>query len=445
MNGTLVVTVQRLGTSVNARGSVLLRVRPDQGRTIEVALVGSARSIDVPAGTGSLQAIFSSGRVHEQTYSVGEGQKLPLDVKVPGSPHESMAWLSVSRDPSPASATRPTMYSATRSRLSNIFKSNLRGAKGLDLAGPGSKPANLTVDTLSYDGSPLDLETIAPPPKKENVEVQTITRDGSTPVVLATDQDYPEVRVCHLHDSRSAEVFRTTQSGSGLALLRVVQPEHPDLVRLCALPGPLGASRSNVETHVALREVAGDALPDVQIVPADGDLAPVVGFLERSNQRALGVLQDELVDWARDAMSDKVSDPIAATIGMAVLLRLGRQETVTGWSANLWRWFPALPDGGALHAAVLTQQQAVDVEKWHEELRSAVLGSCAAGIPLLSDCVRHLRAALTVLRGAEQIDPVVGAASVWCNRLARAMDADSVFTTLTLKSKDEPLVWGFRE
>ena len=157
---------------------------------------------------------------------------------------------------------------------------------------------------------------------------------------------------------------------------------------------------------------------------------------------ALDVLRGEFVAWAVRAMEDKGRDPIVAAIGLAVLLRVGEEETVRGWSSNLWHWFPSLPDGAALHAMVVLQESASDGEAWSRELRGAVVDAARAGLPLLSDSLRHLRNALAELRDEPGVDPELDRASAWCNRLVRAMDPDAVFTTVTLDEASRKMVWG---
>lgn len=413
MTATLVVSVVPAESRPDSRWSVILRVRPARGRTIERPMsVRTPETVTVPAGEVGVEAIFSSGRVEARMYSVADGQVVPISIDVPRSPHETMQSLNLSRD-----AAAPVL---PRTRSARSSARRLVRAAPVGLTPPA-----------------------APATTEASIAFAPIARGAPATVTVELDHTYGEGRVIHLLDLRPVNVFRDG-GGSALELLRITHPALPGAARVCALPGPLGLDRPppGRKQHVALRMVEGDLLPDVQITPADEDVAAVVGFLERGDQRALGVLGEGLVSWAIAAMDEKRSDPVVATIGLAVLLRLGQQDAVRGWSANLWKWFPALPDGGALHAAVLLQQSATDVPAWQRELRSAVLGAARAGIPMLSDSLRHLRSALFELRQADERDPEVEAAASWCDRLVRSMDADAVFTTVTLDTVDLNTVWG---
>ena len=386
--------------------SAHLRVRPAGGRVIEQPMRTDSERVEVPSGEGSIEVVFSSGQSEIQAYTVAEGKEVTVSFRRPESPQETMSSLSLSRDPGaePPNTTR-SRYRSVGNRRESAFEATA---------------AEATLDTLT-------LEVTA--------------RQGPEPKILWS-QSYPDTRVCSVYDGRSAGIFHS--DGSALAVLQIAQPTATDAVRLCVLPSPLGGTRAHMdsETHVAIRALDGDPLPDVQIVPRNSDLAAAIGFLERGDQRALTLLRDEVVEWSLDAMAGKSRDPVSAAIGLAALLRLGAQAKVHGWSKNLWRWFPGLPDGGALHAGVLQQTPSADFDAWHNELRDAVLQSCRAGVPLLSESVRHLRAALSVLRGVEAPDPEVLAAAAQCDRLARAMTADSVFTTLTIRPTDIARAWG---
>jgi hypothetical protein len=400
VSATLNVSVVHPEPWLDVECSVILRVRPSRGRSVErcLSLKGTEKLVLEP-GDITVDAEFSSGKTQTWTLSLSEGDAKSIKIDVPGSPHEAMRWLSLSRDPEVPAPPRPVPE-----RSQEQYGQGVSGGR----------------------------QTIA---------VEIVARRDQGRVKVVTDKAYSEGRVLHVLDERDVDMFGTV-GDSALAFLKLHQPALPDMWRVSALPGPWFYSRNRREVHVALRDVEGDLLPDVQIVPASEDLATVVGFLERGDQRALSALREKFINRAVQYMRDKKRDPLAAAIGLTLLLRLGDLDQVKGWSQNLWDWFPALPDGGALHAAVLLRSPE-DTAAWRDQFRAATLGSVTTGVPVLSDSLRCLRQALGVLQDFDDSARVADARS-WCNGLIRSLDADAVFTTVTINTKQLEWLWGAR-
>ncbi len=398
MSATLTISVVHPGTPVDAKYNVILRVRPSRGRAVERCLsLRGAEELVIDPGEVSVDALLSSGQTRTWTLSLSDGEVKDIQIEIPQSPHETMQWLSLSRDP--AAPTRPRPVPESSQALDKMGFVNAR--------------------------QPIAVETMA-------------HRDRGY-VNVISDNAYSEGRILHVLDTRQVEVF-LEPGDSALAFLKLQQPTRPETCRISALPGPWLGRRFAPEVHVALRDMEGDVLPDVQVVPANEDLASVVGFLERYDQRALSVLRKDFVERAVQYMFDKRRDPLAAAVGLALLLRLGELDEVRGWSENLWRWFPALPDGGALHAAVLLRNPK-DTNDWRDEFRAATLGSVRTGLPFLSDSLRCLRQASGVLQEFDDSPEAAGARS-WCDRLVRSLDADAVFATVTINTGQLEWIWG---
>ena len=398
MTATLNVSVVHPEAWLDAECSVVVRVRPARGRPVERCLsLKQTEKIVLAPGEITVDAVMSSGKTESWTMSLADGDDKSLQISVPRSPHEAMRWLSLSRDPEAPNSPRP--------------------------APERSQPRF----------------GIGPSGGRQSIEVKILARRDQGNIKVLKDLAYGEGRVLHILDGRDVDIFGQA-GGSALAFLQLHQPALPGAWRTSALPGPWFHSRSQREIHVALRDVEGDLLPDVQIVPASEDLATVVGFLERGDQRALAALRDTFVARAVQYMRDKKRDPLAAAVGLALLLRLGDLDKVQGWSQNLWNWFPALPDGGALHAAVMLRSPQ-DTAPWRDEFRAATLGAVATGMPVLSDSLRSLRRALGVLDDFDGSAQVRNARA-WCDRLVRGLDVDAVFTTVTLDAAHLDWIWG---
>jgi hypothetical protein len=390
MSATIAVSIGvSSGTRPNLPRSVLLRVYPPRGRLIETWIrADETKQIAVDPGEVTVEAAASSGQTESRTVTVKDGQNVVVKLDLRGSTNEGLAWLNVGRDQQQWRRSRP-----------RPLHSMLGGAQ---------------VDLL-------------------------VKRDPAG-VQILNDAPYDDARVFHIIDHRASDSLRAA-GGSFLAFVQVRDPQSPAAVRVGALPGPFSPP---FEAHVALRTVEGDPLPDVQIVTAKPELAPLIGFLERRDQRALVSLRESIVEEALEAMREKQADPIAAAVGLAVLLRLGETEPVRRWSANLWHWFPGLPDGGALHAAMLLRAPQA-TQAWKDELRKAVLDAARAGVPLLSDSLRHLRDAAIVLTEGEEKEtrPKRKGVAAWCDQRVRRMDRDNVFTTLTIEG-DASSIWGYQ-
>jgi hypothetical protein len=387
--------------------AALVRVRPERGRMTEHLLsFEQAAVVEVEPGVVDIDAVLASGHSVTQTVSVALDQSVPVPIFMPDSPHEGMGWLSLTTAFEPPST------------LESFTDFSLR-----------SRPLTHRVD--------LSLHAFDPLPANR-ADVQLIQAAPLTAQITG-EQEYQEARVLYLRDSQPVGAL-TSGKRSRLACLSLAEPGL-GLRQVCALPGPF---EPHERVQVAIRQRSGDALWHLEIVPEHPELATVLGFLQRGDQRALALMREHM-ELAVRMMRGKSEAPIAAAIGLALLLRIGQLEQVQGWSRNLWQWFPAFPDGAALHAAVLLRElnEGTDEQAWKAELRGAVLGAARCGLPLLTDSLRRLRDAAGVLHDIEPQSEDAAAAVAWTDRLLRAADPDAVFTTLTLRdSPDAPSIWG---
>jgi hypothetical protein len=415
MSGKLVVSLDSQGRWGAEDCSVSVRVRPSEGRTAERCVrVRQPEEVPVDTGTVTVNAVFPSGKTITQTIWVAEGETVHLKLEMPRSPHETMEWLSIARDPEQG------RYYARPAAL--------RSQRKLRTTAPPALSDNSEVSALSE----TKIEFVVGVGSGEQRQPQP------APIDIVAQQTYPEARVLHLLDQRSQDALRIS-NGSQLAMMVLSSPRLPGTVRVCSLPGPWGGSADQV--HVALRPTADDILPDVQLVMKNAELAVLTGFLERRDQQALSIMHNRIVDLAVQFMEEKSGNPIGAAIGLASLLRLGDLERVKGWSRNLWHWFPGLPDGGALHASVLLREPE-ETTAWQDEFRAAVSMAATAGLPLLVDSLRRLREALSVLSDLDEGAAQTPRRTRWCDRMLRAADPDALFVTVTVEEADLPVAVG---
>lgn len=402
MTSAVTITLRASGaTPAGLSNAAVARVRPENGRMIERLLrLDATEIVAVAAGNVEVDVELASGQLMTRSLHVAEDERAALQFDFPSSPHETMGWLNLTR----SGAAPP---SASLGATKSIRSRALTHRKDVSLE---------AFEALPVKAARVDIV---------QKEQQTVSVVGSF--------DYGELRVLHLRDSRSSHLLREGVR-SQLAFLSLSQPAL-GLRQVCALPGPFNR---HDEVHVAVRERQGDALWEVEIVPAHREIAAVVGFLQRGDQPALALMRQNM-EQAVEMFAGKLADPVTAVVGLSLLLRLGQLERVRGWSRNLCSWFPALPDGGALHAAVLLRElhEAPDVAAWTQEFRSTVLGAARCGVPLLTDSLRRLRDAAAVLRDMEPQSEEVAAAAGWTDRMLRAADPDAAFTTLVLADEAE--------
>jgi hypothetical protein len=396
--GELAITVRIPdGSSLaGAPYAAIVRVLGADGHIVERSLrFDQTERVQVGTGVVDVNVVLSTGQLLSQSVKVDAGQSVAVHVDVPQSPREALRWLSLSRG-----------------------------------AAPRRKPLR-----RHPSSAPEVLESLTVPQPKASPREYEFLQLGASTISVVGDHRYPEGRVLHLRDARSVETMREPKSG--VAFLSLT--DAPGATRrLCALPGPY---RAQTEVHVVLRTRPDDDLQDVEVTPAHAQLGPIVGFLQRGDQRALSLMHEE-VENAVELLAGKMHDPVPAAIGLSLLLRVGALSRVRGWSKNLWEWFPGLPDAAALHAAILLRDPQ-DSASWVGEFRRAVLGAVAAGVPLLTDSLRRLQDAVRVLHDIEPDSPSTEAKQ-WARRMLRASDPDELFTTLTLPEADVKHVFGLQ-
>lgn len=80
-------------------------------------------------------------------------------------------------------------------------------------------------------------------------------------------------------------------------------------------------------------------------------------------------------------LANKVGDPVAAAIGAYSLLRIGELDRLHDWTANLYDWFPWLPDGAAIRGEHLARFGK------HVDALAAFAALPTRGLPIVADGV----------------------------------------------------------
>lgn len=177
------------------------------------------------------------------------------------------------------------------------------------------------------------------------------------------------------------------------------------------LPGRwqcVSTGKPAVTTIDATRQEDARYKLDVRI--SDPDMQSVLGFILQSDlEGALAVL-----DACKEILSDKAKNPYAAAAAGYVLLNAPAtrsNESWHRWIGNLGRFFPNLPDGLILHATLLLQSQAGqmqpsnyfpgDAKSRANMATELLLGALERGLPLYRAGVRLLASNLRILVSEE--------------------------------------------
>ncbi|MFL7906024.1 hypothetical protein ACJ41P_33240 [Azospirillum argentinense] len=151
-------------------------------------------------------------------------------------------------------------------------------------------------------------------------------------------------------------------------------------------------------------------------------------------------LASEILMSARDALFEKLENPLAAAIGGYVLLSSTRgrdiKESWPRWLDNLAHRFPRLPDGAILRARwLLSQNTEENLHEAHELLYEAV----ERGLPFFTTGVVWL------IEGLEQTSigcPTCTDLLRMVRGVARSMDLSQAFTSFSIT---KPLTRGSKE
>jgi hypothetical protein len=174
---------------------------------------------------------------------------------------------------------------------------------------------------------------------------------------------------------------------------------------------------------------------------ADVEAMSYLGFLYAGQRAATSVILDQ----ARSFLFEKVVNPAAAAAGAYGLLSMDaqsnadRDKTWRDWVRNLYKWFPALPDGAIAMARMYVrygdgnENEDIDVE----HLRTLALEAVCRGMPYFTLGIRWLSEILLIVVRDDEEHKRAGAAVDRTQRahrlvsqLLRLADTSQFFTSL---------------
>jgi hypothetical protein len=269
---------------------------------------------------------------------------------------------------------------------------------------------SLTTAQLSvswYSGNPLQTCTLltkreAPPPGDEGVPLE-IPREA---------MDARETVVC-----------------------QISQPGQSPLNSLLPL------ERFGVQPQISLLPpdpVTGQVRHGVRLAHPTADL--LCRYLRRSMiNEATDTLNSDTMS-AETLLYQKMTDPIAATVGAYTILRLQELEKLHEWTENLMDRFPWLPDGAAIRAEHLARAGK------HREALAAMLQLRDRGLPIFTEGFSFALDRLRLYTAQGTNPPGATAAEIdsatelltQLSRFATYVDFDRTYLTYTGETPDHP-------
>lgn len=308
--------------------------RPDSSLVMRTL---ASDGVDLPPGSYYVSVRLPGGQRLAQPFTIAADQKAPLDLTLQPdpedeSPHE---WEGVSqflqRRPtgrtSSASAPRPARQ--TRSR-------------GLTAPVAAVTPPMLRV----FSG---------------NAVAGTLTIEPAARLMTLVNRD--PGRVWHYKVAPSPHRLIAQFIQPGKAVYNMVLPVGPMHGALVAI------SRSD------------DGAYHVEPHPEHGGVDLMLGYYGQSVATAIDVTSRSASLSAEHLLNQKAGDPVAAAIGACAILRLGDVTRLHDWTANLYDWFPWLPDGAAIRGEHLARMGR------HAEAARVLMRVPTRGLPIVADAL----------------------------------------------------------
>jgi len=307
--------------------------------------------VDLPAGSYYVSARLPGGQRLAQPFTIAAAQTAPLDLTLQPdpedeSPHE---WEGLSQ----FLQRRPTARTAS----ANVPRLN-RPAPGTRSAAP--------------------VPAVAPPMLRVfsgNAVAGALTIEPAAQLMTLVNHDPGRVWHYKVAPSQHRLIAQFIQPGK--AVYNMVLPVGPMQAALIAL------SRTD------------DGAYHVEPHPEHSDADMMLGYCGQSIATAIDGTSRSASLSAERLLDRKAGDPVAAAIGACAILRLGDMTRLHDWTANLFDWFPWLPDGAAIRGEHLARMGR------HAEAARVLMLVPMRGLPIVADALFY---AIERLKWYAQLD-----------------------------------------
>ncbi|WP_419617585.1 hypothetical protein, partial [Thiolapillus sp.] len=206
--------------------------------------------------------------------------------------------------------------------------------------------------------------------------------------------------------------------------------------QLISLPTPWTTPQGQEVVELLIKKHSIFEELDYAMTIGDPMINTLLGYI---NMGAVHLAQRLLdVEQAQQMLYEKISYPLAATIGGYVLV-LGRNtgeyrsqaDVWKSWVENLDHWFEWLPDGAILNASMQLMEKQPDLEK----ARDALMRAFSRGLPYFTFGLKQLLDGMRFFAGKGDAE-AQGCLDV-LKVIAAGVDSGSPFLTVTVASSWE--------
>lgn len=206
--------------------------------------------------------------------------------------------------------------------------------------------------------------------------------------------------------------------------------------RFVALPP---ASRLEILIHSAPEKAAVDEALTVSVASHNWNAETLLRYLAAGNLGSAKIIGKDLAN-AEALLSEKLTNPMGATIAGYYLLRIGAIDRLQNWAEHFANQFNWLPDALIIHAWQLLQQPQPNLKLAEQRL----LQAADRGVPLYSRGIRLLFDGLQLFQKQPtpqpELDQAVARSIRTVQPYAAAIDWSQPLTTFHGKTPDHPLL-----
>ncbi|MGR9556491.1 hypothetical protein ACU8MG_25465 (plasmid) [Rhizobium leguminosarum] len=365
---------------------------PVRGASTDVTIPannhGNANSVDVAPGRWLVEATLPSGEIITTEVAVEKDEDLSVPLhSLEHSPHE---WLGM-----------------------QYLVGNIEGEQTLQrLSSRKSTPETVERDMLARNSPPVVRF-----PNRESALQGAAAWQG----IFMSADDKPLAQKPFMEDSGRVTWLYQAQGIDPHRHLACVEWMGEDFAVSLPLPWMTVRFQDFATAEIMVGLEPRENKIRIGVVVSDPDFAPMAGLMTAATLPKAAIAFDQ----ARDLLFGKGEHPLAATAGGYVLLAAGRHEdSWHGWVDNLANWFPEIPDGAILRAALrlrFPKAQASDAEA-----KASLIEAFDRGIPYYSAGISWLLDGLSQFAG----DPAVDEKLRLVHKVALRLDVSQAFTVI---------------
>jgi hypothetical protein len=332
--------------------------------------------VSLDPGRYLVEAVLPSGDIASDEITVGEGQRVDVDLKAGDAPHEWLSWQHLLGNVSDRGAYPTGIETTARPPQAYWVAAQPQH--------PGEGRAEVWMWPLLAEERGLSVHALA-----ERLA-------GTPPTPITPVMEDPAVQLYRVAGEGPLFGWAAPAADGGpTEQRRYLLVDTEQGVEVASIPAPW----VNVETgeqatiEVLVRKQPAKGQAAVSVTVRDPTLGSAVGYM------TLGALPTakRFFDLARELLYYKMTNPVAAAGGGYVLLATEHGSDAKVWHSwieNLRNWLEWLPDGAVQHGWLRLRHGRSDTDL--EAARDALFTAYQRGVPLYSAGLQWLLDGLTV-------------------------------------------------